>query len=203
LEKDSRSNARIVHSEVGVKSWLEAPPSCDAARPACCPACGAASREPGRPLRIVGHGFRVRSIEGPHAPGEAPVVTEIRARRYDCRGCGAILVVMPRGIGRGYRYALTAIAFALGLWAGGTPGPTVRSMVSAAKRIGASSAARWASLRRWVLAAVALFGAAVSAVGSPRERAARVAAFVASNSPIAAGPVALGAFAGASFCASG
>ena len=166
-------------------------------------ACGAASREPGRPVGIVGHGLRTRVVEGPVAVDEAPVFTEIRARRYGCKACGAILIVLPRGVGRGYRFALAAIALGLALWASGVPSATVRSKVSTSKMVGASSAARWASLRRWVQCAAALFGAVVDAGGTLRERAGRIAAWVASKALVPVGPIALDAFAGAPYCASG
>lgn len=152
---------------------------------------------------LVGHGLRTRAVEGPVAVGEAPVFTEIRARRYGCRACGAILVVLPRGVGRGYRYALAAIALGLALWASGVPGPKVRSKVSTSKTVGASSAARWASLRRWAQCAAAIFGAVVDARGTLRKRAGRIAAFVASKALLPVGPIALDAFAGAPYCASG
>ena len=203
LEKESRSKVRIVHSDVGVKSWSMGPPSCDAVRPPHCPACGAASREPGRALVVVGHGFRARTIEGPLAPNEKAVLTEISARRYDCRACNAILVVVPRGIARCYRYALNAIAWALSLWAYEcATGPVVRARVSTARAIGVASATRWRSLSRWTHSASAIFGAVPKVIGTTRERAARIASFIAGKAPLSRGPVALDAFFGAAFCGS-
>ena len=34
---------------------------------------------------------------GSAAPGEPPVVADVPGRRYACRACGAVLVVVPRG----------------------------------------------------------------------------------------------------------
>ncbi len=193
----------MVDSAVGVKSWSMGPPSCEAARPSRCPACGAASREPGRALVVVGHGLRTRTIEGPLTPDEKPVLTEIRARRYDCRACNAILVVVPGGLARGYRYALSAIAWALALWAyERVTGPLVRAKTSTATAIGAASAMRWRSLCRWTRSASSLFGAVPKVIGTTREQAARIASFIASKAAYSRGPVALDAFFGAVFCRS-
>lgn len=150
---------------------------------------------------VVGHGLRARSLEGPAAPGEAPVVTDVHGRRYVCRACGAVLVVVPQGVARGHRYSLSAIAFALGWWAyERLHAAAVRERSSTAKRIGAASATRWASLARWTRCARSLFGCEVPALGTVRERAARVAAFVASHAPVSTGPVPTLAFLGAAFC---
>lgn len=160
-----------------------------------------ASREPGRPLVIVGHGLRARTIEGPLAPNEEPALTEIFARRYDCRACNAILVVVPRGVGRGYRYSLGGIAWALALWAyERATAASVRKRTSTAKRVGDATAPGWASLRRWTRCALALFGVGPGELGTMRERAARVVTFVAAQAPVAMGPVPIDAFSGAAFC---
>jgi hypothetical protein len=90
-----------------------------------------------------------RSVEGPLVPGGPPVVTDVIGRRYACRACDAIVVVLPRGVARGHRYSL--------------------------------SATRWASLARLTRCALALFGCEPPGLGTVRERAARVAAFVASK----------------------
>lgn len=197
----TRSNRRIVHSAIEVKSWASNPPSCGSGRPSLCACCGAAGREPGRALVIVGHGLRERTIEGPLAPGDDACATTILTRRYRCRACGAVLVVVPSGVARGYRYSLSAIACALALWAcAQLSAAQVRERTSTAKVIGASSATRWASLRRWTQCALALFGIATPEAGTMRERAARISSFVAAHAPIAKGPVPLDAFFGAPFC---
>lgn len=198
---ETRSQQRIVHSEIDVKLWASRPPSCAAARPACCPGCAAASREPGRALVLVGHGLRARTVEGPMAPGEPPTATDLAVRRYRCRACGAIVVVVPRGVGRGYRYSLGAIGWALALWSyERMTAAATRARSSTAQHVGAASATRWASLLRWTRSALRLFGTAAGEHGTLRERAARIVTFVASHAPISAGPVAIDAFYGASFC---
>jgi len=150
---------------------------------------------------IVGHGLRARTVEGPIAPGDEPSLTGLVARRYRCRACGAVLVVVPRGVGRGYRYSLGAIAWALSLWSHErATASQVRARTSTQKTVGAASATRWASLRRWTRCAQSLFGVSVRGGGTLRERAAAIASFVAAHTPIALGPVPLDAFFGASFC---
>lgn len=130
------------------------------------------------------------------------MLTEVLARRYECRACGAILVVVPRGVGRGYRYSLGAIAWALALWAyDRATAASVRKRTSTAKRVGAASTTRWASLTRWTRCALALFGSAAPELSTMREGAARIATFVAAHTPLATGSVALDAFFGAAFCA--
>lgn len=202
---ETRSPIRIIHCEVDVKSWARSRPSCTAVRPSRCPACAVASREPGKCLRIVGHGLRRRTLEGPVSPDTRPVTTEIAARRYRCLACGAILVVVPRGVAPGFRYSLAAIAWALALWAyQRLPAAAVRTRTSTAKVVGHSGVTRWASLRRWTRCASALFGSIPRLLGSTlRERAAGVAAFVAAHAPLASGAVPLDAFHGAAFCSPG
>lgn len=199
LEQNARSQIRIVQSDIEVKSWVNEPPSCGAARPSSCVACGAPSRVPGKALVIVGHGLRERGVEGPLVPGEEPVALVILARRYACRGCDAILVVVPRGVGRGTRYSLSAIAQGLALWgyARWTAAKS-REATSAARARGFTSPDQWSSLRRWTACATALFGAP-AASGALRERAAKIAAWLASHAPLAIGVVPTDAFFGAAF----
>lgn len=199
LEQNARSQIRIVQSEIGVKSWVDQHPSCGAARPSNCVACGAASRVPGKALVIVGHGLRVRGVEGPTAPGEEPVTLEVLGRRYACRACDAILVVLPRGVGRGTRYSLSAIAQALALWGYARwSAAKSRAATSTARARGFSSPDQWSSLRRWTACATALFGAP-AASGTLRERAAKIAAWLASHAPLAITVVPTDAFFGAPF----
>lgn len=203
LETEPRSNSRIVHSELDVKSWAMATLSCAAARPSRCIVCAAASREPGRALMIVGHGLRPRTVEGPLSPGEASSLTEVIARRYRCRACKTILVVLPRGVTRGYRYSLAAIGFALALWSyQRLSAALTRTRVSMAKVFGATSATRWRSLHRWTRCALALFGSRREQLGTIRATASRIATFVAAHAPLSSGSVPLDAFSGAAFCRS-
>jgi hypothetical protein len=135
------------------------------------------------------------------APEGAPAATEILTRRYRCRACDAVVVVVPRGVGRRYRYSLGAIARALALWAyERLTAASVRARTSIAQRVGAASATRWASLSRWTRCSLTLFGVASADNGTMRERAVRVVTFVAAQTPISMGPVPIDAFYGASFC---
>ena len=194
-----RSERRIVQSEIDVKSWATGPPSCSAARPPSCAACGVASRPAGAALVVVGHGLRARRIEGPSAPGEPPSTTELLVRRYACRACDAVLVVVPRGVGRCSRYSLEAIAYALALWGyARASASATRASTSAATARGFASPEQWSSLRRWTACAAALFGAPTTS-GTLRERAAKIAAWLASFSPLPTGSVPRDAFFGGRF----
>ena len=113
-------------------------------------------------------------------------------------------MVVPRGVGRGYRYSLSAIAWALSLWShAGQQAAAVRSKTSTARRVGAASASRWASLRRWTACARSLFGITRARDGTVRQRAAVVASFVAAHALVSTGSVPLDAFHGACFCPAG
>jgi hypothetical protein len=136
------------------------------------------------------------------ASDSRPTAAEIHARRYRCRACRAIIVVVPRGVARCYRYTLGAIARALALWAyEHLPAAQVRERSSTVHCVGVAAATRWASLHRWTRCAAALFGRAADLAGTLRERAARIASFVAAHVPIATGRVSHDAFHGAGFCA--
>jgi hypothetical protein len=162
-------------------------------------ACDAPSRVPGKALTIVGHGLRGRGVEGPAEPGAAPTTLELLTRRYACLACDAILVVVPRGVGRSARYSLSAIAYALALWGYvRTPAAGVRAATSAARARGFASPEQWSSLRRWSACAPALFGAPVT-TGTLRERAAKIAAWLASHAPLPTGVVPADAFFGGRF----
>jgi hypothetical protein len=201
LKTIQRSDTRIIQSGIDVKFWAEAPPSCSAVRPASCPGCGAASREPGRAVAIVGHGLRGRDVEGPPGPDEAPASTTVVARRYRCRACGAVLVVVPRGVGRALRYTLDAIGYALALWGySRATAERTRRAVSTAKARGISAPEKWSSLRRWAAAGARLFGSGLPrSSGTLRERAARLASWLASQAPLPTGAVPEDAFFGGRF----
>ena len=205
LSEVQRSKIRIIQLTIDVKFWAEAPPSCAAARPATCPECGVASREPGRAFGIVGHGLRGREVEGPSGPDEAPVSMRILARRYRCRQCGAVLVVVPRGVGRGLRYTLEAIAYALALWGyAGRSADEVRRAVSTAKARGFSAPEQWSSLRRWTVRATRIFDSRAPSVGATlRERAGRLATWLSSRAPLPTGQVPWDAFFGGGFVHAG
>jgi hypothetical protein len=201
LQAIPRSDTRIIQSAIDVKFWEAAPPSCSAVRPASCPGCGAASREPGRSLTVVGHGLRSRNVEGPDEPDSAPGSATVLARRYRCLACKAVLIVVPRGVTRALRYTLDAVAYALALWGHArTTTGRARRAVSAAKARGFSSPEQWSSVRRWAAGAARIFGSRTpSTAGTLRDRAARVATWLASQSPLPTGAVPRDAFFGGRF----
>ena len=156
-----RSSFGLVHSSIDVKSWIEELPSVEAARPARCPLCGAASRRPGRSLGLHGHGTRPRGLWRALALAAPTVVGEILVRRYLCQLCDRSVTVVPRGVLWRRLYGATAIATALALWAvERQPAPQVRTTVSPWPLVGATAAVGWCSLLRWSAAIRAgrLFG---------------------------------------------
>ena len=175
----------------------------EAARPGCCPACGAASRPLGLGVVLVGHGVRERQVRGPAAAGSRGVTTMIRIRRYRCRGCEAVTTVVPKAIAARRHFSAAAIGLALALFAGGASGRQVRERVAGADGLWWS----WPSLRRWIDAAGRIFRSVRStpADWSRRRRAERAAATLASFAPVAlAGEtLAVQAFAGAALAARG
>ncbi len=104
--------------------------------------------------------------------GESPEVAVITVRRFLCRGCGAVVMVVPRGVAPRLRYRLAAIAWALGRWWEGESAARVRSEVSPFRRLGEEARRGWRSLRRWVR----LLGGAVGLddVGDPHRRLERL-----------------------------
>ena len=113
-------------------------------------------------------------------------------RRYKCQKCGAVIVVVPRGLIRRRLYSAGAIALALALWSVAEWAPAeVRAKVSPLRIVGATAAAGWASLRRWSRSVRAgrLFPAvrALPAEASLRQVAARAATTLAAWAPGAKG----------------
>lgn len=195
----TRSNERIIHSELDVKSWMQAVPSVDAARPRRCPGCGAAGRPEGRARRVVGHGVRERVVLGPIEPEGSPGVRTILARRYRCLGCRAVLTVVPSGVARRMLYTVLGIVLAISRWSVDGQSPIrVRAQISPFRVTGPTAAAGWASLRRWVRKASAVFpGARPPPAGPLRERAIALLSWVASFAPRTTGALRLDAVSGA------
>lgn len=82
-----------------------------------------------------------------------PAGVEILARRYRCRACGAVIVVVPRGVLRYRHFFGAAIAWALGLFGvERRSAREVRRRTSSWRVVGATAASGWAALRRWVAA---------------------------------------------------
>lgn len=75
----------------------------------------------------------------------------IAARRYQCRGCGALVTVLPRGLVARRHYAATAIGLALLL-----VGVFGQRLLEVRRRVCAwpssFEAGAWAAPRRWVAA---------------------------------------------------
>jgi hypothetical protein len=183
-----RSKVRIVQAALDVKSWLARPPTVDEVRPGRCPACDAPSRPAGGALGLHGHGLRERHQWGPVEVGGSAALIAILIRRYHCQPCGAVAVVVPRGLVRRRLYAAGAIGLALALYgvAGRSPAE-VRRRVSPLRIVGPAAAAGWASLRRWSRAVRArkLFPAvrALPADATLRQVAARAATTLAAYAP--------------------
>lgn len=123
-------------------------PPVSVARPAAC-ICGAPSREAGRGLGLHGHGLRERQLRGPPAADAAPTTRIVVCRRYRCTSCGAVLLVVPRGVAPRKHYGYAAIAMALTLWQlVGEPVREVRRRVCAWP-LTRETTSTWATLRRW------------------------------------------------------
>lgn len=206
MEKANRSaGSRIVHSVLDIKSWMAQPPLVDQVRPAQCPCCKAAGRPVGAKLGLWGHGLRNRQLRGPLEPDGPAQTVVIRARRYLCRNCGAVLLVVPPGVLPTRYYTSSAIALAMALY--GVVEQTlaaVRRQVSPWALIGATAHGGWVTLRRWVAAVRdnKLFSGQIRPMPddwSPRQVCERVATTMASLGPptMRGHPMTARAFAGA------
>lgn len=201
--REDRSKTGIIQSAVDVKSWLQRLPSVDEVRPAHCVLCGVVSRCPGEALMLWGHGLRERLLRGPLTPDGEPQDTVVRARRFRCRACGGVLLVVPRGVAAARRYGAAVIAWALALFGVvGLPPGEVRRRCSPDRVVGYTAAGRWATLRRWATAVRhgRLFPHAhlrwAAADRTPRAIAARAARTLAAHAPptVRDRPVAVQAF---------
>lgn len=194
------SSDRIVHSRLDVKCWFARPPSVAAVRPGVCPCCGAPGAPVGAHVVLHGHGTRGRLVRGPLRPDGTPEEVEILGRRYRCQRCGAVLLVVPRGVLRSRLFSAGAIGLALMLWAvHRVPAREVRRRVSPWGVVGSTAAAGWASLRRWVQQAPRLFPGVRASPDhwTDRQRAERIATTLAACAPATDGSLAERVFAGA------
>ncbi len=83
-----------------------------------------------------------------HAAGRSKL-TEIAARRYVCRACDAVVLVLPADVARRCLYTLSVIAAALAQWShAGLSARVVRSVFSPFLIVG-DAARGWPSLVRW------------------------------------------------------
>jgi hypothetical protein len=81
------------------------------------------------------------------------VEIDIPVRRYHCQACGAVILVVPRGVIARRLYSTRAIGFALALF--GVLGKTVtevRASVSPWRTVGPAAHGTWHTLRRWIRA---------------------------------------------------
>ena len=137
-----------------VKRWCARPPSVEEVRPPRCPVCEAASRPVGGPIVLHGHGHRLRGLRGPPDPAQEtpPCDLEVLARRYRCRRCAAVIVVVPREVLPRRHYGASSVGLALALFALlGQSTAAVRARLSTWRIVGdAAVAGGWITLRRWI-----------------------------------------------------
>jgi transposase IS204/IS1001/IS1096/IS1165 family protein len=204
MEQAKRASHPLVRSEWGLERWLKKLPSAELVRPGHCPYCGAASQPVGLSVVLQGHGVRSRQVRGPATPEGPALLREVQVRRYRCRACGGSCTVAPWEVVARRLYSVTAVAWALALWAlAGLGLGAVRQRVSPWATVGASTSGSWRTVRAW-LAAVQqgrlLSKVRPSAPGlSARQAAAHVAHVVTSYAlpHCAAPPLCVQAFWGA------
>lgn len=193
----TKNTSLIVYRALGVKNWLQRPPSVEEARPGRCPRCAAAGRPLGGPLGLHGHGLRDRQVRGPPEISDASITAVIACRRYLCTACGAVVTVVPLGIEPRLHYGRAAICLALALWAlGGQPTTVVRARVGSWPSHEATS---WRTVRRWASAvASGAWSWCRAAAGlEPRAAAARAGQIAAGRAPpMTTGPIWEQAYAG-------
>jgi hypothetical protein len=133
-----------------------------------------------------------------------PVEITIRVRRYVCRLCRAVIVVVPLGVLAGRLFCAAAIGLAVALFGvAQLPMGAVRRRVSPWPHVGPSAEGSWLSLRRWVHAIreQRLFASvrASPAGFTAREIAARTAQTLAALAPpsLTSGTIEQRVFAGA------
>jgi hypothetical protein len=81
------------------------------------------------------------------------MIVEVEARRYRCRSCEAVVLVVPSGVVARRLFNASAIGMALLLFGiDRMPLPPVRAAVSPWTRVGATAAAGWLAVRRWIRA---------------------------------------------------
>jgi hypothetical protein len=128
----------------------------------------------------------------------APVTLVVSVRRYRCRGCAAVITVVPREVQPRRHYSRPAIALALarhGLL--GEPAEKVRRAISP---WAITASPGWRTLRRWLRAASdGELPPLVATAATARAVAARVAQVAAGHAPpsLRGAPVLSLVFAGA------
>jgi hypothetical protein len=171
--KSPGGSSRIVHHALDVKGWIASPPSVESARPGACVSCAAPSRPVGGGLGLHGHGVRLRQVRGPLDPERPPGWVVVACRRFRCMRCGAVLLVVPRGVVPRRHYGYAAIAMAFALWAlVQAPVSEVRRRVCAWRT---SHEMRWPTLARWARATHDEIGDASMTLVAAAARVAQVA----------------------------
>lgn len=119
------------------------------------------------------------------------------ARRYVCRACDAVALVVPADVARRCLYTLGVIAAALAQWShGGWSAATVRTVFGAFSLLG-SAATGWPSLVRWSRMAVRLWPrVGPLPCSSPRALAHQVSAKLSAFAPVPMGRVLVDCVAG-------
>jgi hypothetical protein len=139
-------------------------------------------------LVLHGHGLRARTVIVRDL-GRS-VIAEIEARRYVCRACDAVVLVVPADVARRCLYTLSLIAAALAHWSyGGMPAGAVRSAFSAFSIVG-HAVKGWPSLVRWSYMVQRLWPRIGHPTGaSPRALAHVISAKLSAFAPIPSGRV--------------
>lgn len=153
MEQAKPVSRALVRSPWGLERWLQKLPSVELVRPTHCPHCGAASQPLGMAVVVQGHGVRSRQVLGPAEPGGPALSREVQVRRYLCRACKSTCTVAPWEVVAHRLYTVTAVAWALALWAlVGLSLGAVRQQVSPWAIVGASTAGSWRTVRAWLAA---------------------------------------------------
>ncbi|KYF72183.1 hypothetical protein BE17_21175 [Sorangium cellulosum] len=100
-----------------------------------------------------GHGLRERQVYGPLEAGGVAQQVTVQARRYRCRACRAVVVVVPRGLlpRRRRLYSAAAIGWVLArIGLDGATTPAVRGEVCCSTILGVAAAERWLAPSRWI-----------------------------------------------------
>jgi hypothetical protein len=153
MEHEKRASPELVRSGWGLEQWLKRMPSVEVVRPTHCPRCEAAGQPIGLPVGMHGHGVRSRQVRGPASPQGPALLREVKVRRYRCRTCGSTCTVAPWEVVTRRLYSVTAVVWALALWAVvGLGLGAVRQRVSPWATVGESTARRWRTVRHWLSA---------------------------------------------------
>lgn len=140
---------------------------------------------------LHGHGLRSRQVRGPATASGAPELRVTWVRRYLCTRCGATPTVTPAEVMTKRLFSAPAIALALALFGMSALSlAEVRARISPWASVGATAAASWVTLRRWVSSVRAgrLFAVRPMPLDwTARQVAARATTTVAARAPVRTG----------------